>query len=165
MIASNGTGSIYAYLPLPLCECDVFQHNSINVSAGSTNGWSCRVLERFNLYDLLTPGCGNVMKNNIIVNAGGGYALEASSRSELQAPTSRLITTTTMRLVPLHLAPGSSTLSAWQTTSSQDANSVWGDPLFVSATICTFKAPLRIMRALLWVYYGHRWRYALYHYA
>ncbi|NDD80904.1 MAG: hypothetical protein EBZ33_08240, partial [Flavobacteriia bacterium] len=87
MIASNGTGTIYGYYPYHVANA-VFQHNSINVSAGSLTAGRAVYLNATTSTSYFTAGFGS----------------------------------------------GSSTLSAWQTASSQDANSVWGDPLFVSAT-------------------------------
>ena len=131
MIASNGTGSIYAIYPYH-CANTTIQHNSVNVSAGSTTAGRAVYLNASTSTSYFTPG-GNVIKNNIIVNAGGGYALEAAST----AAAGTYFTSDYNNYYATSSTPfgtGSSTLSAWQTTSSQDANSVWGDPLFVSAT-------------------------------
>ncbi|NCZ95388.1 MAG: hypothetical protein EBZ16_07690, partial [Flavobacteriia bacterium] len=131
MIASNGTGTIYGYYPYHVANA-VFQHNSINVSAGSLTAGRAVYLNATTSTSYFTAG-GNVLKNNIIVNAGGGYALEASST----AAAGTYFTANNNNYYASGAAPfgsGSSTLSAWQTASSQDANSVWGDPLFVSAT-------------------------------
>ena len=131
MIASNGTGTIYGYYPYHVANA-VFQHNSINVSAGSLTAGRAVYLNATTSTSYFTAG-GNVLKNNIIVNAGGGYALEASSAGAagtyFTANNNNYYASGTAPF-----GPGSSTLSAWQTASSQDANSVWGDPLFVSAT-------------------------------
>ena len=131
MIASNGTGSIYAIYPYH-CANTTIQHNSVNVSAGSTTAGRAVYLNASTSTSYFTPG-GNVIKNNIFVNAGGGYAIEASSTAAagtyFTSDNNNYYGTSTTPF-----GPGSSTLSAWQTASSQDANSVWGDPLFTSAT-------------------------------
>jgi len=131
MIASSGTGSIYAIYPYH-CANATIQHNSVNISAGSATAGRAVYLNASTSTSYFTPG-GNVIKNNIIVNAGGGYALEAASN----APAGTYFTSDYNNFFASSTTPfgsGSSTLSAWQTASSQDANSVWGDPLFVSAT-------------------------------
>ena len=131
MIASNGTGTIYGYYPYHVANA-VFQHNSINVSAGSLTAGRAVYLNATTSTSYFTAG-GNVLKNNIIVNAGGGYALEAASA----AAAGTYFTANNNNYYATSSTPfgtGSSTLSAWQTASSQDANSVWGDPLFLSAT-------------------------------
>jgi hypothetical protein len=79
---------------------------------------------------------GNVVKNNIFTNTGGGYAAEASS--------SAVAGTYFTADYNVYNATGTSpfkynnstvaTLAAWQTATSQDANSAFGDPLYNSAT-------------------------------
>ena len=131
MIASNGTGSIYAIYPYH-CANTTIQHNSVNVSAGSATAGRAVYLNATTSTSYFTPG-GNVIKNNIIVNAGGGYALEAAST----AAAGTYFTSDYNNYYASSTTPfgsGSSTLSAWQTASSQDANSVWGDPLYVSTS-------------------------------
>ena len=131
MIASSGTGSIYGIYPFH-CSNAVFQHNSINVNAGSLTSGRAVYMNKSTSTTLFAAS-GNELKNNIIVNVGGGYALEASSAGAagtyFTANNNNYYASGTAPF-----GPGSSTLSAWQTASSQDANSVWGDPLFVSAT-------------------------------
>ena len=131
MIASAGTGTIYGYYPYHVANA-VFQHNTINVAAGSLTSGRAVYLNASTSTSYFTAG-GNVLKNNIIVNAGGGYALEASTA----AAAGTYFTANNNNYYASSTTPfgtGSSTLSAWQTASSQDANSVWGDPLFVSTT-------------------------------
>ena len=131
MIASTGTGSIYGIYPYH-CSNAVFQHNSINVNAGSLTSGRAVYMNKSTSTTVFAAS-GNELKNNIIVNVGGGYALEAASAGAagtyFTANNNNYYASGTAPF-----GPGSSTLSAWQTASSQDANSVWGDPLFVSAT-------------------------------
>ena len=77
-----------------------------------------------------------MVKNNIFTNTGGGYAAEASS--------SAVAGTYFTADYNVYNATGTSpfkynnstvaTLAAWQTATSQDANSAFGDPLYNSAT-------------------------------
>ena len=131
MISCAGTGTIYGYYPYHVAN-SVFQHNSINVTAGSLTAGRAVYLNATTSTSYFTAG-GNVIKNNIIVNSGGGYALEAATT----AAAGTYFTSNNNNYYASSTTPfgtGSSTLSAWQTASSQDANSVWGDPLFVSTT-------------------------------
>ena len=97
---------------------------------GFTTAGRALLLERFTSTSYFTPG-GNIIKNNIFVNVGGGYAFEASSAARRHYFTADYNNFYASATTPF--GSGSSTLSAWQTASSQDANSVWGDPLFASA--------------------------------
>ena len=131
IIASAGTGSIYGTYFYHCANVD-YRHNSINVTAGSTTAGRAVYLNASTSTSYFTAG-GNTVMNNIIVNTGGGYALEASSSASAGAHfTSDYNNYYASSTTPF--GTGSSTLSAWQTASSQDANSVWGDPLFVSTT-------------------------------
>ena len=128
MIASSGTGSIYGIYPYH-CSNAVFQHNSVNVTGGSSTAGRACYLNKSTSTSYFTPG-GNIIKNNIFVNVGGGYAFEASSSASSGYYTGDYNNFYASSSTPF--GSGSSTLSAWQTASSQDANSVWGDPLFTS---------------------------------
>ncbi|MDO7566136.1 MAG: hypothetical protein MUR14_01280, partial [Schleiferiaceae bacterium] len=79
---------------------------------------------------------GNVVKNNIFTNTGGGYAAEASSAAVagtyFTADYNVYNATGTSPFKYNNSA--AATLAAWQTATSQDANSAFGDPLFSSAT-------------------------------
>ena len=123
-------------LPVPLCECE-YSSTIRSMLRGSLTAGRALYLNNSTSTSTLHQEA-TIIKNNIIVNAGGGYAFEASSYC-CGWPTSRRDYNNYYASVP-RPSDWQLTLSAWQTPSSQDANSVWGDPLFVSATICTFKA-------------------------
>ena len=131
MIASAGTGSVYGIYSYHSGGV-AYQHNTVNVTAGSaTAGRACYFNASTSTSSFTADS--NTVNNNIFVNSGGGYAFEASS----SAPAGTHFTSDYNNFYATSTTPfgsGSSTLSAWQTASSQDANSVWGDPLFVSAT-------------------------------
>ena len=131
MIACNTTGASSVYgTYLYHCANVVYQHNSVNVTGGSSTAGRACYLNNSTSTSYFTPG-GNIIKNNIFVNVGGGYAFEASSSASSGYYTGDYNNFYASSSTPF--GSGSSTLSAWQTASSQDANSVWGDPLFASA--------------------------------
>ena len=131
MIACNTTGASSVYgTYLYHCANVVYQHNSVNVTGGSSTAGRACYLNKSTSTSYFTPG-GNIIKNNIFVNVGGGYAFEASSSASSGYYTGDYNNFYASSSTPF--GSGSSTLSAWQTASSQDANSVWGDPLFASA--------------------------------
>ncbi|MEK9830379.1 MAG: fibronectin type III domain-containing protein, partial [Schleiferiaceae bacterium] len=131
MISCAGTGSVYGIYSYHNGGV-AYKHNTVNVTAGSaTSGRACYFNGSTSTSSFTADS--NTINNNIFVNTGGGYAFEASS----SAPAGTHFTADYNNYYASSsspFGPGSTTLSAWQTASSQDANSVWGDPLFVSAT-------------------------------
>ena len=131
MISSAGTGSVYGIYSYHSGGV-AYQHNTVNVTAGSSTAGRACYFNATTSTSWFTAD-SNTVNNNIFVNSGGGYAFEASS----SAPAGIHFTSDYNNFYATSTTPfgsGSSTLSAWQTASSQDANSVWGDPLFVSST-------------------------------
>lgn len=132
MIAcAGGTTFVYGIYPYH-CLNNKIQHNTVNVAGGSATAGRAVYMNATTSTTYFAAG-GNTLTNNIIVNAGGGYALEAASA----AAAGTYFTSNYNNYYASGSAPfgsGSSTLAAWQTASSQDANSVWGDPLFVSTS-------------------------------
>jgi hypothetical protein len=148
MIASNGTGSIYAIYPYH-CANTTIQHNSVNVSAGSTTAGRAVYLNASTSTSYFTPG-GNVIKNNIFVNAGADM-LSRHHLLQQQARTShQIITTTTERaphlldLVALRFLHGRRRVLRMLT--------LFGVIHYLLLRpICTFKVLLPTMQVLLWV--------------
>ncbi len=127
---SSTSATVYGFYPYH-CANVHFQHNSVNVTGGSSTSGRALYMNASTSTSYFTPG-GNSLKNNIFVNTGGGYALEAAST----AAAGTYFTANYNNYYASSSTPfgtGSSTLSAWQTASSQDANSVWGDPLFTAS--------------------------------
>ncbi len=99
-----------------------FYHNSINCSSTSTTGGS-------SFYYYYANNCK--INNNIFANTGGGYAFYSASTS-LTSDYNNLFTTGTN--LGYYNSANSADLSAWQTATSQDANSVSINPQFQSTT-------------------------------
>ena len=100
-------------------------NNSINSTATSANNYSA--------YFYNTSATGNIVKNNIFSNKGGGKALFTYNSANLSCDYNMLYTTgtaLTQRISPI--AANYATLDAWKTASSLDANSIVYNPAFVS---------------------------------
>ncbi len=137
MIALNSTSttsSQYGIYPYHSGNIDFF-HNSVSVSNGSSTSGRALYMNKSTSTSYFTAA-GNVFKNNIFTNSGGGYAAEASSSAVagtyFTADYNVYNATGTNPFKYNNSAKA--TLAAWQTASSQDANSAFGDPLFNSAT-------------------------------
>jgi len=137
MIALNSTSttsSQYGIYPFHSGNVDFF-HNSVSVSNGSATSGRALYLNKSSSTSYFTAA-GNVFKNNIFTNTGGGYAAEASSYAVagtyFTADYNVYNATGTNPFKYNNSA--ATTLAAWQTATSQDANSAYGDPLFNSAT-------------------------------
>ncbi len=127
--ASSTTYGIYSYNGNYI---DIF-HNSVNVRGGSSTASRALFLNRTS--STLTPYGNLDVRNNIFNNSDGNYALEA---------TSSIVANNAATLnYNNYYSPGGATPFKWnnttyatfalyKTASSQDSNSVWGDPLFVS---------------------------------
>ncbi len=137
MVAMNSSSTTSAARGIYIYHCNNFDilHNSVSAAAGSSTSGRALYLNKSTSTSYFTAA-GNVVKNNIFTNTGGGYAAEASS--------SAVAGTYFTADYNVYNATGTSpfkynnstvaTLAAWQTATSQDANSAFGDPLFSSAT-------------------------------
>ena len=128
--SGTSTGTIYGLYSYHSGNV-IAHHNSVYVTSGSATASRALYLNKSTSATYFSAS-GNEFKNNIVVNTGGGYALEVASAAATGYATLNYNNYYASGTTPF--GPGSTTLSAWQTASSQDANSVWGDPLFVSAT-------------------------------
>ena len=137
MVAMNSSSTTSAARGIYIYHCNNFDilHNSVSVANGSATTGRALYLNKSTITSYFTAA-GNVVKNNIFTNTGGGYAAEASS--------SAVAGTYFTADYNVYNATGTSpfkynnstvaTLAAWQTATSQDANSAFGDPLYNSAT-------------------------------
>ena len=137
MVAMNSSSTTSAARGIYIYHCNNFDilHNSVSAAAGSSTSGRALYLNKSTSTSYFTAA-GNVVKNNIFTNTGGGYAAEASS--------SAVAGTYFTADYNVYNATGTSpfkynnstvaTLAAWQTATSQDANSAFGDPLYNSAT-------------------------------
>jgi len=127
----NATSTSYGIYSYNGNYIDLF-HNSINVRGGSTTGSRALFLNRTT--STSTP-YGNIdVRNNIFNNSDGNYALEVSPG--IVANSAATLNNNN------YYSPGTNpfkwnnsnytTFAAYKTASSQDSNSVFGDPLFVS---------------------------------
>ena len=128
---SVGTGSVYGIYPYNCNYVDIY-YNSINITGGSTTAGRALYLNSS------SSSYGNInVKNNICVNTGGGYAIELSSG----AVSNSYVTScdyndlyATGSVLARYNNTDYSSLSAWQTGASLDANSVSANPIFNSYT-------------------------------
>ena len=137
MVAMNSSSTTSPARGIYIYHCNNFDilHNSVSVANGSATTGRALYLNKSSSTSYFTAA-GNVVKNNIFTNTGGGYAAEASN----YAVAGTYFTAD----YNVYNATGTSpfkynnstvaTLAAWQTATSQDANSAFGDPLYNSAT-------------------------------
>lgn len=104
----------------------------------STNTYLDFVYNSVNLLDTyttskafyVTSGSSNTLKNNIIAATGGGFALYFSSTTSItESDYNDLYTSGT---VLGYYSTNQADLTAWQTASAKDANSISSDPLFAA---------------------------------
>lgn len=134
-ITGSSSSSIYGFYPYHCQNTNVY-HNSVNVTNGSSTSGRAFYINKSTSSWTVSCGNGMVVKNNIFVNTGGGMAAEASSAATPGTYfTSDYNVYNASGSTPFKNAGTSAaSLSAWQTATSQDANSVYGDPSFTSAT-------------------------------
>jgi hypothetical protein len=129
---STGTGTVYGIYAYNSLYVDVF-YNSINVTGGSTTAGRAIYMN-----SSTTGSYGNInIKNNILSNTGGGYAIEVSSNAVTLGYISSCDYNdlyATGSVLARYNNSDYSSLSAWQTGSSLDANSVSANPIFNSYT-------------------------------
>jgi hypothetical protein len=98
-------------------------HNSINVYGSNTSSVALRINYGSN-YDI---------RNNVLSNIGGGYALDYSNSAGIaQSNYNDLYTTGT--LLGIYSGVGYSNMAAWRSATGRDANSLSLDPSYNSNT-------------------------------
>ncbi len=98
-------------------------HNSVHVTSSSTSATA--------LY--IAYGNNTNIQNNILANTGGGYAIYNNTSNNISTSDYNNLFTTGTNIAAWNNSVLTD-LSAWQTTSGMDANSLSTDPLFVSTT-------------------------------
>lgn len=130
--ATTGTGTVYGIYPFACSYLNIF-HNTVAINAGSATA------SRAAYFNTTGTTYNNVdVRNNIFSHAGpSGYAIEVSNLAHTNNYLSNL-NYNVYNYQPTNAAPyrynnvNSANLAAWQLSSSKDANSFEGDPVFVS---------------------------------
>ncbi|MBL4756056.1 MAG: right-handed parallel beta-helix repeat-containing protein, partial [Flavobacteriales bacterium] len=119
----EGTSTTSYGIYLSGCDYVNIYFNSVGVSSTHATGGR----------GLYTTGGSNIkVVNNIFSNTGGGYAIYINTTAAIvQCDYNDLYFTGTNLG---YWSGAKTTLAAWQTATSQDANSVSTDPMFVSAS-------------------------------
>jgi len=131
IVITNASGTAYGLYSY-YGNYQKIYHNSVNVAAGSaTAGYGMY------FYSPATGTYGNIdVQNNVSVNTGGGYAVGIYSNAVTLGYVSIMdynnyyATGTNLALYGTAVT----NLSAWQTASNKDANSLSLDPGYISAT-------------------------------
>ena len=134
MIALNttsSTGTLYGIYPYHCANVDMF-HNSVAANGGSLTNSRLIYLNASTSTSYFTPG-GNSLKNNIVANLNGGMTVVAPSY--ITSGDSAYFTSDnnlfySSNTASFEYAGTTMNDSVWRSTTSQDANSVWGDPMF-----------------------------------
>lgn len=115
--ANDGTGNaLYVYDSKNI----VFYHNTVKASSSATTPAA--------FYLQQSPSC--VLKNNLFINAGPGYAINVINTSDAVSDNNDLFTKGTS--LGSFNSSKLMTLNNWQTTTSLDLHSLSVDPGFVS---------------------------------
>ena len=107
-------------------------HNSVAANGGSLTNSRLIYLNASTSTSYFTPG-GNSLKNNIVANLNGGMTVVAPSY--ITSGDSAYFTSDnnlfySSNTASFEYAGTTMNDSVWRSTTSQDANSVWGDPMF-----------------------------------
>ncbi len=119
---SVSTGTVYGIYNYYSTNMKYY-YNSINVTAGGTTNYS--------MY--FYYGAANILKNNNVVNTGGGFAIYANPVAAVSTSDYNNFFTTGGSLGS-YLTIAYSNLATWQTAIAKDTNSVSFDPDYISAT-------------------------------
>lgn len=122
-IASKSDG--YNTVGMELYDCDYVNiyHNSVHLFGGTSTS----------SYGLIASSCNSLdLRNNVVVNSSGGYAVSQQSSSFSQSDYNNLYTSGT-NLARINTT-NYTTFSSWKSATSKDANSVNILPVFNSNT-------------------------------
>jgi len=129
----NGTGTTYGIYHYYSGYTDYY-HNSVNIMGGNTSSYGMYFYSPSSSSNYLNS---NVV-NNISVVKGGGYAIYVGSGSITSYNPVATMDYNNWYSTGTNLGSWSgtaaTTLSAWQTASSRDANSISMDPVYKSST-------------------------------
>ena len=129
---TSTTGTLYGIYPYHCANVDI-HHNSIAANGGSLTNSRLIYLNASSSTSLFTPG-GNSLKNNIVANLNGGMTMVVQS-SAFGAPayfTSENNVFYSSNAASFNYGGTTMSDSVWRATTSQDLNSVWGDPMFTN---------------------------------
>jgi len=136
MISLNTTstsGTLYGIYPYHCANLDI-HHNSIAANGGSLTNSRMFYMNASTSTSYFTPG-GLSLKNNIVANLNGGMVMVVQSATAAGAPayfTSDYNLGYSTNATPYNYGGTMMNDSVWKATTSQDANSVSGDPMFVN---------------------------------
>lgn len=122
MVQVGGTSSAYGIYSYYSNNQDFF-FNNVNISNSSSTNSRAMYLQN---------GSNLNLRNNVIANIGGGYAIYTNTTSNIVTSEYNDLYTTGTNLG--YWSGNRTDLAAWQSASSKDANSISVDPFFISAT-------------------------------
>ena len=130
---TSTTGTLYGVYPFHVANVDI-HHNSIAANGGSLTNSRLFYMNASTSTSYFTPG-GLSLKNNIVANLNGGMVMVVQTATAAGAPA--YFTSDNNLFFSTNTASfnyGGTTMndSVWKATTSQDANSVSGDPMFVN---------------------------------
>ncbi|MCX6231020.1 MAG: right-handed parallel beta-helix repeat-containing protein [Bacteroidetes bacterium] len=115
---SVGIANVYGFYNYYSSNIKYF-YNSVNITAGNTTS-----------YGMYFNGMGgNILKNNSIVNSGGGFAIYANTAGLISSSNYNNLFATGATLG--YWGANTANFAAWKTASGQDANSVSADPFYI----------------------------------
>ncbi len=123
---SGGTGTVYG-INNYYSYYNHYYYNSFNITGGSISGSRC-----FYAYGSSGGGGDVTLKNNIFVNTAGGYTVYAGNIGAISSSDYNNLYTTGTNLA--YWGSVQSTLSAWQSATNMDVNSLNLNPGYASLT-------------------------------
>ena len=130
---TSTTGTLYGIYPYHCANVDL-HHNSIAANGGSLTNSRLFYMNASTSSSYFTPG-GLSLKNNIVANLNGGMVIVVQSATAAGAPayfTSDYNLGYSTNASPYNYGGTTMNDSVWKATTSQDANSVSANPMFVN---------------------------------
>ncbi|MBN2729297.1 MAG: right-handed parallel beta-helix repeat-containing protein [Bacteroidales bacterium] len=118
--SDNASASIYAYYPY-YCNYQKHYNNSVNVLSSSTNARGIYLL----------GGANSDFVNNIVVNAGGGYAVYISTTAAYGNSDFNDYYSTGSNIG--YFSSAITDIATWKSATSKDFNSISAEPFYTSA--------------------------------
>jgi len=122
------TNTYYGIFPYQSKNVNIY-HNTVNMTGGSATGGRALYVNNLSTGFAAT---GVNIQNNIFENTGLGYAVEVATTSAMGmvgSLSNNVYFGNTVNPFRLN-SVNHTTLSAWQTATTKDAASVWGDVIF-----------------------------------